>query len=218
MMDDPEHPFHKTGIEIDFSQRHLYRHWNTDCYSLSVVFLSTAITIWVWMEKFVLAELQQHLIYFWHQLSFFNWTEYKSLPYFRNCLKEWQLNLYNISEGVSSTCNRTSGLQFTSKATYSFLHFLTICFSAKISKLYKVGEEWRLQIWKLENRKTPAFFFFNIYFMCLFHFFPAFHNGTMTVRSESRIRQSGAGAAWADWAALFHSFLFSTHLPLMSFD
>ena len=41
--------------------------------------------------------------------------------------------------------------------------------------------------------------------------------GTMALRSESRLRRSGAGTAWDKRSALFHSFPPSAHFPLMSF-
>lgn len=98
----------------------------------------------------------------------------------------------------------------------------------RLPRQNKEGEEPQFELDKIEKLHFLLFsslasrhLLVCVRMFCCVHCAPApsMHPcGTMALRSESRLRRSGAGTTWDKRAALFHFFPPSIHLPLMSFD
>lgn len=77
------------------------------------------------------------------------------------------------------------------------------------------NKKW-LQRYNTEDEQSELDGIVCVCVFCYVHCAPALSMhpcGTMVLRSESRLRRSGAGTAWHKRAALFHSVPPSNHFP-----
>lgn len=152
-----------------------------------------------------------------------------------------------ISKRADPCCHKPAmTAEFTLTTTYStcwraFLccvfMFQSVCAANSKEKTKKLHATANVHRWETKTGQTELYMMKKLYFsstlsfryllsVCVYVLLcvhcapaPSMHPcGTMALRSESKLRRSGAGTAWDKRAALFHSFSPSIHFPLMSFD